>query len=248
MKIFFALILCVPALVTQSFSQSTSLGATIQISNPINDTKVGWFNIDSESIDRHNVKNQSLALGILIDYFNDINWRLRIQYTQIDLREYRNTEFITTNTTGKQQIIDFAPGISWNISTQNQKLFPYFGFEIPVSLKGQYQFKNDEIYFDGVSTEILSSSERKIDIPSGYSLGIGGLLGFKYFILSNLSVSGEFSSGLIYSKLGGIIKEESKFEDFLVGEFFSENSTFEDRTEGITFSENRFSFGIGFQF
>lgn len=220
------------------FAQNKKIGLTAQVSNPIRDTQVGWFDIDNESFDNYNVKDKSYALGLFGSYkVKESIVRLRFNYTKINIEEYHDLyqtgtkDF--TSVKGLQNKITIAPGITWILN--NNKLDLYFGFELPLTLHGKYKLVSEIILSDSASGSILSSYYGTAEIPKGYSIGIGGIGGFNYFIHPNLSVGAEYSPSLLYAKLGGQTRGEYGY-------------TTEDALEGFTFFEQRFSIGISIWF
>ncbi|WP_194776682.1 hypothetical protein [Pararhodonellum marinum] len=224
-------------------------GLTFQASNPIRDTQVGWFDIDNESFDNHNVRDNSFALGLLFQYrMEDAYLRLRVNSTKINILEYHDNQSDqyrnVTNVHGRQNKITLAPGITWLLNHRNLDL--YFGFELPLTLHGVFTLDNQTIRTGSTADEILFKGDIYSEIPSGYSVGVGGIFGFNYFFHRKFSVGAEFSPSLLYAKLGG---QTDITMDITHPEpsFFSESNS-QDALYGYTFYENRFSFGLSVWF
>jgi hypothetical protein len=224
-------------------------GATLLVSNPIRDTQVSWFDIDNESFDNYNVKDRSYAVGILGFYkVNASTLRVRLNKTKINIEEYHDL-YLTgtrdyTSVKGQQKKLTIAPGISWNVS--ESKLKVYFGFEIPLTLHGKFTLTQETLLSDSITNTLISDSYRTSVIPKGYSIGIGGLFGFTYFLHPNLSIGAEASPSLLYARLAGKTSGNYSWTTPPPGQ--SNSITTEDGLEGYTFFENRFSIALSIWF
>ncbi len=205
---------------------------------------MGWFDVDMESMDNYNIKENSYALGILGTYKTSsmTNYRVRINYTKIGIKEYHDQYYVgirnNESVTGSQNKVTIAPGVSWNLS--KEKLDVYFGIEIPFTLHRKFDVDYKSVQTDSASGAQITYMYIKNEIPNGYSVGVGGIFGFNYFLSSKLSLGAEFSPSLLYSNLGGNVKvkaSSTQSPQTAVG-------ISEDNFRGFTHYENRFSFGI----
>lgn len=226
------------------FGQENKIGLTAQLNSPSKDNiGIGWFNIDSESIDEYNLKHSSYSLGLIAHYriAEDMTTRVRFGYTHIGILEYSNFDLAGVNfnesNNGTQDKIHFAPGIYWPVAFKKVEF--YGGFEIPINLHGQ--FKADYIYIqtDLATNSIIYEEHSTQVLPNGYSIGIGALLGFNYLPTNWFSLGAEFSPNMLYARLSG----KTTWSD-------QNGNTFntQDENKGVTFYDTRFSLNINFWF
>lgn len=223
--------------------QNKQLSLSIQLSNPINNSQVGWFEIDGESLDGYNVKNNSFACGAALAYNKNeqCSIRLRFGYTYLQMREFGGYSngiiYDTTHVMGRQTQLSFAPGIVWKIGSNKFNL--YGGFELPYTYYGEYNldFFNKQVDLTNNTNTFFGQS--KTSIPSGYSFGVGALFGFNYNLHELFSLGAEFSPSLFYYSLGGQTHGYELSDPSLV--YYSQ-----DRNSGITGYQNRFSINLTF--
>lgn len=224
-------------------SQNKHLSMTLQLSNPINNNQVGWFEIDGESLDGFNVKNNSFACGAVLAYNTKehCSIRLRFGYTYLQMKEFggysNSIIYDTTHIRGKQTQLSFAPGIIWKIESNKFNL--YGGFELPYTYYGEYRLDFFNKQVDLASNTNTFFEETKTSIPSGFSFGVGALFGFNYYLNELLSFGAEFSPSLFYYSLGGQTHAYELSDPSMV--YYSQ-----DRNSGITGFQNRFSINLTF--
>ncbi|HEY9045372.1 MAG TPA: hypothetical protein VIN08_05730 [Ohtaekwangia sp.] len=218
------------------FSQEKDFKLTATISNPVRDTQVGWFDIDSESFDDYNVTNRSYAVGLIGTYplSDHDGFRLRLNYTHIEIEEYHNTVFqnISTKTsaTGRQDKLTIAPGYVYMLGYK--KLNFNVGFEVPFTLHGKYTLDIYDEQRDVTSGDPGTSGRTLRTIPKGYAIGVAAISGFDFRLAKRFSIGAEFSPTLQYARLGGSTTTDNNGQPG-VGT--------EDKLRGITFVEYRFS-------
>jgi hypothetical protein len=217
------------------------------LSNPIRDTKVGWFDIDNESFDNYNVRDKSYRIGFMANYkLKASNIRVRFSYTRINIEEFRDITDSgvnkVTSVKGKQNKFTIAPGITWSFN--REKLNLDFGFELPYTIHGTFELNSESIRIQSGSGDLVSDFFSKSEIPSGYTVGIGAIVGFNYFIWESFSIGAEYSPSLSYGDLGG----ETETLNMSATNPSSQTMplTSQDSYEGFTFFENRFSLTISF--
>jgi hypothetical protein len=174
--------------------KSKKIGITFQVSNPNNDDiNIGWFNIDTESIDNYTLSRKSYSYGLLLNYSvrDETAIRFRFGITKYNIIEKSSWYLISTS--GEQTKFHFAPGLIWKINSRKFTLFG--GFEFPINLHGEYKLTQHFI-----NNNIITS------VPKGYSFGIGGVMGFDFFPTKILSLGAEFSPSLLNTNLSGKTK------------------------------------------
>jgi hypothetical protein len=80
------------AFALNTFAQTDKFGFSLQVFNPTYDVQLYWFNIDYESIDNHNLKDQSFGLGSQF-YYNlkdETQLRFRVGWSRIHILEYQD--------------------------------------------------------------------------------------------------------------------------------------------------------------
>lgn len=233
-----------------SFAQEKKIGVTLQVSSPSkDDVKLGWYTIDTESIDGYKLKHKSYATGVLFNYNIKeeavLRLRLGMSKSYIDeySKQYGDDISYVESSEGKQTKLHIAPGIAWKMNKDKFSL--YGGFELPINLHGEFTMRNTKVRSDKLTGNVLDYSGYNITIPSGYSFGMGAILGFNYSLVKSFSVGAEFSPSLLYAKLSGetttvVIDElDSSIEHI---------SHTQDEEKGFTFYEQRFSINLSVWF
>lgn len=120
----------------------------------------------------------------------------------------------------KQTIVNFAPGVRWSYN-QNRIGF-YGGIELPFIFygKGKQGYNVIDTPLDTItgkpSTIYPPATEnQETVIPGGKSFGLGCFTGINLYILKKLSISPEFSFAYLYIQLGGIIKTEATYSEYI---------------------------------
>jgi hypothetical protein len=218
--------------------KKAKIDLSLLLSNPIRDTQVGWFDIDNESFDNYNVRDNSFSIGIANSYAinDDAKWRLRINYSSINVNEYhdifiRDVQEVTA-VIGRQSKFSISPGFLWTLN--HKRIYINVGFEIPVILHGKYRLTVDQTQLDMVN-QTKSSSFSKSQIPRGFSVGTGAIVGFDYTVSNYFSLGAELSPSLLYGRLGGNTTTST------ISDNNASQSGTSDRLYGITFFEFRFS-------
>ena len=245
-----ALTFCILLTITFSIAQEKKFGVTLQVSSPSkDDVKLGWYTIDTESIDGYNLKHKSYGTGVLFNYNikeeTVIRLRLGMSKSYIDEynKQYADGTSYVESTEGKQTKLHIAPGIAWKMN--KDKFCMYGGFELPVNLHGKFTMRNTKVRSDQLTGDVLEYSGQTITIPSGYSFGLGAILGFCYSPVKSFSVGAEFSPSLLYAKLSGetttvVIDELDPSVEHI--------SHTQDEEKGFTFYEQRFSINLSVWF
>jgi hypothetical protein len=102
----------------------------------------------------------------------------------------------------EQKINRFVPGIQWNFFA-NKKIQSYGGLNIPFI---KYSTITRNLYGeqrDIATNNLITWSSNRTNIPGGYAVGVGVFAGFNVFLFKHLSLGSEFSTALMYYKVGG---------------------------------------------
>jgi hypothetical protein len=244
------LIFCVLLVFDFAIAQDKKFGVTFQLSSPSkDDVKLGWYTIDTESIDGYNLKHKSYAMGVLFNYNikDEAVIRLRLGMSKIYIDEYNkqysNDVSFAESTEGKQTKLHIAPGIAWKMNKDKFSL--YGGFELPINLHGKFTMHNTRVRSSLLTGDLLEYNSQSITIPRGYSFGLGAILGFNYSLAKRFSVGAEFSPSLLYAKLSGETTSVSANE---LDPSTQNISHTQDEDKGFTFYEQRFSINLSVWF
>jgi len=216
--------------------KNKKIGVTFQVSNPSTDNiKLSYFGVSNESKDNFNIKREVFATGFFLSYNlqPETEVRFRFGITKYSIEKY-NSDYYgwDIHFSGRQTKWHFAPGIVWKIG--NRKFSPFVGFEVPINIHGEYNFKSvryDDFY---AVTSIVRSK-----IPKGYSFGVGAVMGFNYYPLAWLSFGAEYSPSLLYAKLSG---------ETTVNYGYGYDTYSHDKDQGETYYEQRFSINLSLWF
>ena len=233
-----------------SFLSQKRFGITLQLNSPNPDeVNVGWFNIDTESLDDHNLLHKSFSLGAALHYRLDKETTLRLRFArgtthveeyQEEVYDPRMDEYRREFMAGHQVKLQIAPSVIWELGSGRLRFFA--GFELPVNLHGDYEFKSAATVLDG-NRQFKYEAESVIVLPKGYSVGIGAVSGFNYYLTRALSMGAEFSPSLLYARLSGKTRNKDAAQmppdrDYLT----------RDENRGFTFYEQRFSLNLSHRF
>lgn len=140
-----------------SFLSQKRFGITLQLNSPNPDeVNVGWFNIDTESLDDHNLLHKSFSMGAALHYRLDKETTLRLRFArgtthveeyQEEVYDPRLDEYRREFMVGRQVKLQIAPSIIWELGSGRLRFFA--GFELPVNLHGDYEFKSAATVLDG---------------------------------------------------------------------------------------------------
>jgi len=239
------LVLSMLVLAINSFSQTDKFGISAQVFNPTNDVQVYWFNIDYESIDNHNLKDQSLGLGTQVYYNlkNETQLRFRFGWSRIQILEKQDQDIpslgihVLDQGLGRQNQFHFAPGIGWSMEKSRFQLIG--GFELPINYVGRFDLTTDFRQTNLSNDSLVEQSHSTISIPAGFSIGLGAYLGFVYNFKKFISLGAEFSPSLLYGNYGGRTATSA-----ISSPFQFEASYTDDSSAGFTFYQNRFSVNV----
>ena len=183
---------------------------------------------------------KSFSAGVLTCYSinNETAFRFRFAMSRFYEKRFRNEyslgDFKESSTTERQNILNFAPGISWKMNSE--KLDFICGFEIPFNYHGQYLLNWVIKESDSITGALKASTVNKTTIPLGYSFGISALFGFNYYLKDYLSLGAEISASLLYAKLTG----EVICANYLGTSYIQDGET------GFGYYNQRFSINLSF--
>lgn len=158
--------------------------------------------------------NKSFSLGLIGSYNLNENafLRFRTGITNISIAYHRDDrdEYYDGIPNGAYRIIDEAitqkrfyciPGVLWRFKAN--KLFDmHGGFELPFSIYKGYNSNGSETDYDTASVIVLKG-DYTTTAPGGFSIGIGGVVGFNFHLHKRISIGADFSAALLFLKLGG---------------------------------------------
>ena len=226
--------------------QEKKFGITLQMNSPSkDDVSLGWYNIDFESIDDYKLKHNSFAGGLLVNYNINDETTLRLRYgmTKYSIEEYKNKYqsgiFFVESNKGEQTKMQFAPGITWKMNKNKFSIFG--GFELPINLHGEFSMNYVYKNTDSLTGKTTREGQLLINIPKGYSIGVGAIMGFNYFPAKHFSIGAEYSPSLLYAKLSGQTKSVTTS---IYPSLPTTTDYTEDEEKGFTFYEQRFSINL----
>jgi len=156
------------------------------------------------------IVNKSFSVSIVPKYFirNDILLRIEFGITKITMTNYYDNQAssaITTHSTQnqsiEQNIYRFVPGVQWSFM-KKKFIESYFGITI------SYLRYNDMNYHNIYETKELPSNTTTFEFDDkgiatgGFAMGFGGFAGFNIYLEKHFSIGAEFSSALLYKKIG----------------------------------------------
>ena len=194
-----------------------------------------------------NRKDNSLSLSITPKYFINENILVRFEFgwAKIDLKNFVTTTSSTSFTptsnyqltydTLGQKAYRYVPGIEW-VCYKKKNIGLYCGFLIPI-IKYSDITRTQYTEQRNVSTDTLTYwNKQQVNIPGGFAVGTGSLLGFDIYFGKYISLGAEFSSALLYYKVGGEVTYESTGQS-IPNPAFKEIDSYPDSYKGIKFSK-----------
>lgn len=202
------------------------------------DFKIGWYEIDNESFDDHDVAQFPFSLGLKYAHaLNEaVHFTFRASWLSVNLQEYQLRNGFVNSAQSIQNKYQVAPGISFIFATANSGTF-YGGFELPLYFHGKVVTE----FINKKTTGPLPFDYRTYSIiPSGFTAGVAPLVGFNYHLGKRLLCLAEFSALITYGSMGGKTITYSLTDPENTG-------TTQDKLMGL-FYEPRVSIGIGYTF
>jgi hypothetical protein len=236
MKIKLTLMMLHFACIT-GYAQPKSSSISVLFGNAPWDFKIGWYEIDIESFDNHDVEMLSYSTGLKYRriLYDNVSFSFRMSYLAIHLKEYNIGNHTLSSAQSKQTKFQVAPGISFSLKSKNLSFLG--GFEFPLYFHGDV--KTEFTHTVGTTPTPTHNQTYSI-IPAGFSAGIAPLMGFVYELSKRFLVEAEFSVLFLYGSTGGKTKTYSPQHP-------GHESTTQDKLKGFFF-EPRTAIGLGYRF
>ncbi|MCE9540089.1 MAG: DUF3575 domain-containing protein, partial [Bacteroidetes bacterium] len=160
------------------------------------------------------IKNNSLSLSVIPKYFirNDILLRFEFGTTNITLTNYydNNADLTSSNPISHstinqsidQKIYRYIPGIQWNFM-KKKFMESYCGMTASYLQYSKMEYSNTLESRDLPSNKYTGGFEDRATAEGGFASGIGAIAGFNIYLQKHISFGAEFSSTLLYKKIGG---------------------------------------------
>ncbi|MEM1322595.1 MAG: hypothetical protein AAGG75_20185 [Bacteroidota bacterium] len=197
------------------------VGFSIYITHPPDDPNLDQIIDNLSSGDALRKNHKSYAAGIMLKYrLKGLNLiRLRLNYASLaqeGLNDFRSsiindTQVSSEATTNfEQQQLSIIPGITWasNISL----LRIHYGFELPLTFFREGEFtqnilmnRREEDQLNDIRITGVSQTSTEASIPTGYSVGLGSLVGFTYQFSSHFEIGGEILFQVNYQDRTGTV-------------------------------------------
>ncbi len=160
------------------------------------------------------ITNKSISLSITPKYFisNDILLRFEFGITKINMTSYHdaNAHLVSNNPTStiiinqniEQNIYRYIPSVQWNF--MRKKFIESFCGITASYLK--YTDMNYHNLYESISLpndSIMEGFDDKATATGGFAIGVGAFAGFNIYLQKHISLGAEFSSALLYKKIGG---------------------------------------------
>jgi len=107
-----------------------------------------------------------------------------------------------------QSVFSFTPGAEWHFLTDN-KLDPYVGAEILLTIKGSTTTESDQEYRvrdENGAQLLLSELNTKVVEDGGINVGFGLIGGFNYFFSPKVALGAEYGIAFAYNQDGGNVR------------------------------------------
>ena len=227
-------------------------GVGIQFGNAMHDPRNIYDNfIPVNTADNSTQQMHKHYLGLKLSYAltDSLSLRLRTGWTHFNMHkklDYFGSGFhYLSKYSGVQFNIHIAPGIVWNIGSSKLKL--QVGFELLYTQFGKYDYEEDAVTNDSITEQTVVHRITTTNIPGGFGIGLGGIMGFQYQPLKWLAFGAEFIPTIMYVIL------EGKRVDETIYTVTSAPSQTDSRNEifhGLNSTEyvNRFAINVSFWF
>jgi len=199
--------------------------------------------------------NASFSLSVIPKYFINEDWLIRFEYgiTQIDLKNFYTINSYTAPfpptlyqinyDTVKQKINRYVAGVQFNFF-KNKKIESYGGVNFPY-IKYYQISRNSYSETRNATTDTLTSKTINFrNIPGGYAAGLGVFAGFNVYVFKYLSLGAEFSSAIMYYKVGGESIQISYFQAPPNAPLETTTVIYNESYKGIRFTKILASFNL----
>ena len=113
------------------------------------------------------------------------------------------------NISNSQIGVNLSPGMEFHLAQEAPKLDPYVGIELPISvLTPASSTVDSEITWTNSGGEVQYREDlnTKTETQGGLSAGLNLLVGFNYFLTSNIAIGAEYRAGAFFSQVGGNVR------------------------------------------
>ncbi len=210
---------------------------------------------DGNIIGRGNRKENSFSISIIPKYRLSEDFLLRTEFTYTDLNATAEFESNSLSNPILHLMNDhqvdltihrFGGGFLWQFVNE-KRIESYCG------LSAYYQNFGDvsiSLYHEtrsGIDDTLQSYVSITDDVPGGYALGIGAIIGFNIFLHKHISVGAEFSSSIMHYELGGEAKSYSSGH-FVPDYYYTNTTIYTNSYTGTKVSKILSSFNISYWF
>lgn len=226
-----------------------------QIGTPLLDT---WGDATNNFRNAADFTDHSISLSIIPKYFisEDVVLRFEIGITNINMLHYWDSygasfpDPYTSHTiiinTIEQKINRYLPGIQWSF-LKTKRIECYVGFSASYTHYSSMHYFNSYA-INGLPKDTVSFLDAQNDIAKGgFAAGIGSFAGFNVHLFKYISIGAEFSSSLLYYKIGGEFDIETAAQ-FPKPPISYSSSYFTNSYKGIQFSQILASLNLTVQF
>lgn len=193
---------------------------------------------------------KSFSFSIIPKYFirGDILLRVEFGLTNLDFtynQDYKDINHTITNQSAQQKIYRCLPSIQWNFMQKNN-----IEFNCGSSLYFlNYSSMNYNQYSEirQLTTDTLSFwANTDAIFQGGFAIGSGIFTGVNFYLQKRFSVGVEFSSALLYYKLGGQYYLKNVYQSIPNPPVTLPEATYSSSFKGLQFSKIFASFNISF--
>lgn len=203
-----------------------------------------------------NKTNKSVSFSLTPSYLimDDLLLRCEFGFTNIYLISHLNgendsnataaTQYLIKDDTLQQKIFRFAPGIQWNF-IHKKRMYAYCGFSVDYFHFTKSYWKDN---LKSSNPTINPNYDRWTgETKGGFAAGIGAFGGFNISPIKNFSIGAEFSTALVYYKIGGMQNGLHNYGDNVIA--ISRSWSLADNVaRGVQFLKIMPSLNISFEF
>lgn len=226
-----------------------------QIGDPLKDT---WADATNNYKNTADFTDHSISWSIIPKYFisEDVAVRFEFGITNINMSSYFDsygsdpqpeTEHAITKQSIEQKINRYLPGIQWNF-IRTKRIECYVGFSASYLHYSPMHYSLNYSIFGLPKDTINFSLIYNPFFTGGFAIGIGSFAGFNVHLLKHISLGAEFSSSLLYYKIGGLSDVLETVQSFPKPPTQTAYSYSTNAYKGIQFSQILASLNLTIQF
>ncbi len=196
---FFLLLIFTSLSVFQLSAQSSKWGIGLSVGTPHHDLELE--NIENQNDEKGDFKSHSINYSVSINYHSDHHnqWRFRVGMVDI----YQKTEILDYSYTAERQ--EYMRAHAANqlkryvaVGFLKSKSFKKFklsaGLEVPLISNGAFEEKREGEYHYRTDGTLIAGYDNFYRQDQGYSIGLTGLMGLRYFLTPKLQLGLEVQS------------------------------------------------------